>query len=76
MNSTKDKSEKQKYTEKRCPECFTVLKLDAKTCINCGQKVGSVNKFGLARRPFAWKAYLAFLISAILLGLYVKKMLF
>ena len=64
------------FKDKRCPECFAVLKLDAKTCFACGQKVGRVDKFGLARRPIDFKSYLVFLLSLLMLAGYIWKKFF
>jgi hypothetical protein len=42
---------------KKCPECFTKLPIEASTCTACKQRVGEVDKFGIAKKPFAWKGY-------------------
>ncbi len=61
------------YVTKKCPECFTYLKLEATRCDSCKTKVGPINKYGVAKRVVNWKAYLICLIVWILLGLYIWK---
>lgn len=64
------------YKNKRCPYCFTHLRLDATHCIDCKKKVGKIDKFGLAKKPFNYKAYLASLLWIIMLGIYIWKVFF
>lgn len=63
----------EQLTFKRCPYCYTYLRLDAKYCMDCKHKVGKVDKFGLAKKPISYKAYLASLLWIILLGIYIWK---
>ena len=71
MGFWKQKSGAQKkYRFKRCPGCFINLSLDEVKCPSCGEKVGSVDKNGLARRATDWKAYVVCIISWTVLGLY------
>jgi hypothetical protein len=63
------------FTYKRCPYCYTHLKLNATHCIECRQKVGLVDKFGLAKKPFNYKAYLAALLWVVMLAIYTWKVL-
>lgn len=60
-------------TSKRCPYCFTHLRLDATHCIDCKKKVGKKDKFGLAQKPMNWRAYLAALLWIVMLGIYIWK---
>ena len=61
------------FTNKRCPYCYTHLKLNAVHCMECRQKVGKVDSMGLARKPFNYKAYLAALLWVVFLGIYFWK---
>ncbi|MBU0995876.1 MAG: hypothetical protein KJ737_25555 [Proteobacteria bacterium] len=69
-------AEKINFKHKRCPECFAILKLDATACIECNTKVGKVDHVGLAKRPFNWKAYLAFILASALFAAYIWKVFF
>ena len=61
---------------KRCPHCFTPLKLTAEYCIECKNKVGPVNKLGLAKKAPNYKAYAAAILWIIVLGIYIWKIFF
>ncbi len=61
---------------KRCPYCFTPLKLEAEYCIECKNKVGLVNKLGLAKKPPNIKAYAAAILWAVVFGIYIWKIIF
>jgi hypothetical protein len=56
---------------KRCPYCSTTLPAYADQCFACKSKVGEKGKFGLAKKPFDWKAYLFCLTSVVALGVYL-----
>ena len=64
------------FTYKRCPYCYTHLKLNAEHCMECRKKVGEVDKLGLARKPFNYKAYFAAALWVILLAIYFWKIIF
>ncbi len=68
--------EQANFTYKRCPYCYTHLKLNAEHCIECRKKVGEVDKVGLAKKPFNYKAYLAAGLWVVLLSFYVWKLLY
>ncbi len=57
-NSDKKKTEKDPITFKRCPDCSANILLDATECSSCGVKVGGIDKFGKAKKPINWGAYL------------------
>ena len=61
----------EEFTTKKCPECFTYLPLEVEKCSSCGIRVGPVNKFGMASKPFNWGAYLACIVAWLALGIYV-----
>ena len=65
--------QRQKPKQKRCPFCFTYIRLDATHCVSCKNKVGKIDKFGLAKKPFNYKAYLAALLWIVMLGIYIWK---
>ncbi|PIP37114.1 MAG: hypothetical protein COX20_02510 [Desulfobacterales bacterium CG23_combo_of_CG06-09_8_20_14_all_52_9] len=54
---------KQLHTTKRCPECFYELPLNAKECISCHSRVGSVGADGRAKRPSDWVSYVLCVVS-------------
>ncbi|MBA3031290.1 MAG: hypothetical protein FP816_21085 [Desulfobacteraceae bacterium] len=56
---------------KRCPYCSTPIPRNAEQCFACKGKVGEMGKYGLAKKPFDWKAYLLCLISVVALGVYM-----
>ena len=56
------------YTYKKCHGCFSRLQIDANRCSECGEKVGTVDKFGIARRPNQWKGYAAAIVLWIVFG--------
>lgn len=62
---------KQKYSMKRCPECFYELPLNAKECLSCHSRVGPVGSDGLAKRPTDWLSYLLCAAAWAALGLYI-----
>lgn len=73
MSEEVDIESRSRITFKRCPYCFTSLRLDATRCLECKQKVGKMDKFGLAKKPLNIKAYLASLLWLVMLGLYIWK---
>lgn len=61
---------------KRCPYCYTLLRPDATHCIDCKKKVGKMDKFGLAKKPLNWRAYMAALLWTVMLAMYIWKVFF
>jgi hypothetical protein len=51
------------YSTKKCPYCYTMLKLDAKQCDICKKKVGAINKVGFAEKRVDWKAYITAVLA-------------
>ncbi len=45
------------YSLKKCPYCFTMLKLEADRCDRCKKKVGALDRAGFAQKRINWKAY-------------------
>ncbi|SCX91851.1 hypothetical protein [Desulfoluna spongiiphila] len=50
---------KRVFSFKRCPYCFTSLSLAAETCQSCHKRVGTVDRYGLAKKPINYMGYLA-----------------
>ncbi len=59
---------------KRCPYCYTPIKLEAEFCLECKRKVGPVNKLGLAKKPPNYKAYAAAILWITVLIIYFWKL--
>lgn len=59
------------FADKRCPYCFTHLKLNETECVGCHKKVGEVDKHGLARKPIRYKAYFAFFLWGVVVLAYI-----
>ncbi|MFZ5571791.1 MAG: hypothetical protein ACOZF0_15430 [Thermodesulfobacteriota bacterium] len=53
---------------KKCPECYTKLPMNAQKCHSCNQKVGEIDKFGFAKKPFNWVGYGSALVLWIAFG--------
>ncbi len=61
---------------KRCPYCFTPLRLNADHCFDCKEKVGQINKYGIAKKLPNYKAYAAAILWLTVLGIYIWKVFF
>ena len=72
MAGKKSKDPKARSVDtKRCPYCSTPIPMHVNRCFACGEKVGDMGKYGLAKKAFDWKGYLACLISFISFALFV-----
>ena len=72
MKEQKQKKKKRlTFEDKRCPECFARLPLETDFCSACCQKVGDVNKYGLAKKPINWRGYSICLVSMLAFGIYI-----
>ena len=67
----KSQEEVEAFTTKKCPQCFTYMPLEVDKCTSCGTRVGPVNKYGMASKPFDWIAYLSFFLAFLALAIYV-----
>jgi len=56
---------------KRCWNCSTFIPAEEKRCFSCHQRVGPVNKFGMARKPIDWWGYLVCIFLWALLAYYI-----
>jgi uncharacterized protein (DUF983 family) len=45
-------------TTKKCPYCYTYLKVEADRCDSCGKRIGEVDSVGWAKKPFDAAGYL------------------
>ena len=67
----KARKEDRVFTFKRCPYCFTNLKLAMDVCHSCHKKVGKVDRYGLAKKPANVMGYLATLLWVGILAGYI-----
>ncbi len=73
MGISKSKKNKKKiaiHHSKKCHNCGVHLNLKATECFSCNQKVGKVDKHGIAKKPFDWRGYLTCLVAWITFGIY------
>ena len=73
MLENEEYKQQRQPKQKRCPFCYTYIRLDATHCTDCKRKVGKIDKYGLAKKPFNYKAYLAALLWFVMLGIYIWK---
>lgn len=59
------------HATKKCPECYTYVKLNATRCPSCKTRLGEVEKHGMAKRTVDFNAYLFALIALVALGIYI-----
>jgi hypothetical protein len=71
LNSKKSIGSSLVYSMKKCPYCYSMLKLDAHNCDSCKNKVGAVNKAGFADKRFDWKAYLSAALACTAFIVYI-----
>ena len=67
----KSQDEEGAFTTKKCPQCFTYMPLEVEKCPGCSTRVGPVNKYGMASKPFDWIAYLSCFLAFLALGIYL-----
>jgi hypothetical protein len=51
------------YSMKKCPYCYSMLKLNADHCDICKKKVGAINRTGFAEKRIDWKAYASAILA-------------
>ncbi|MCD6184605.1 MAG: hypothetical protein J7K84_02255 [Deltaproteobacteria bacterium] len=59
------------FITKKCPDCLTILPLDAKKCTACGKKVGEIDKTGFAKRPINWMSYVISFLAWVAFCFYI-----
>ena len=53
-----DINEEISYVSKKCPHCFTYMPLKVLSCPACKEKVGPVDKYGMASKIPDYRSYL------------------
>lgn len=54
---------------KKCPYCATYVKRDATRCDFCNRKIGEINEYGVAKKPFNFMSYVVAIGAvAVLVG--------
>ncbi|MCG6911209.1 MAG: hypothetical protein LJE94_13945 [Deltaproteobacteria bacterium] len=56
---------------KKCPHCYTHIPLKAKICPSCKNKVGLIDKHGMATRRIDWMSYIICFLAWLTLGVYI-----
>ncbi len=56
---------------KRCPECNTHIPIEATRCTACDRRVGKVDKHGVSRKAFNYRAYVELVLALAALGGFV-----
>ncbi|CAN2040068.1 hypothetical protein GMMP15_1530031 [Candidatus Magnetomoraceae bacterium gMMP-15] len=72
----KDNTIKIKDIFKQCPHCSGYIPINASICEQCKKKVGKIDKWGYAKKPFDWKSYVLCFLSWLGLFLYLERILF
>jgi len=73
MSPTKS-DQKAAHLTKKCPYCWTYVKIDARQCDACKRKIGEVNEYGIAKKPFNLMSYIMALIAVGSLGAFIFYM--
>lgn len=71
INRKEDLDQIRLYSLKKCPYCFSMLKLNAEKCDRCKNRVGKITKTGFAEKPTNWKAYTISLFAWAAFAFYV-----
>ena len=61
----------QALKTKKCPYCYTYLTIADEVCFSCKNKVGKVDKYGMAKTPVDWNAYIRALLMWCIFCLFV-----
>jgi hypothetical protein len=61
----------QVYSMKKCPYCYSMVKLNADKCDICKNKLGAINKAGFAEKRVDWKAYGIAILASTAFLIYV-----
>jgi len=68
---TINKKGKISFATKKCPICSADLQIETTTCSWCNNKVGKIDKHGIAKKPFNWLSYLICLLAWAAFFIYV-----
>jgi phage FluMu protein Com len=71
-----DEQIKTRYVSKKCPECLTPMPLNANRCTACNQRLGEINKIGIAKRPVDWLSYVYAIAAVGALGYFTYWLFF
>ena len=63
---------KEPHVSKKCPNCYVHMHLDAEVCPSCKNKVGLIDKHGMATKRTDWVSYVICFLAWLALGLYIK----
>ncbi len=69
--SNKMEEKRADYSIKKCPHCYTPLAVSAEDCYACHNKVGEVDKHGMAQKPTDWKGYVVSSVLGIIFIAYI-----
>ncbi len=69
--SKRDTSPEHLHINKKCPECFDYIPLDAVKCPFCKTRLGSVDKHGMATKSTNWGSYIICFLAWAVLVIYV-----
>ena len=67
VKSKRDPNEETTYVSKKCPHCFTYMPLNVLTCPACKEKVGPVDKYGMASKNPDFYSYFVSFVAFIAL---------
>ncbi|MBW2611787.1 MAG: hypothetical protein JRE12_05400 [Deltaproteobacteria bacterium] len=62
---------KEPQVSKKCPYCYVHIPLKVEICPSCKQKVGMVDRHGMATRRVEWMSYIICFLAWLTLGLYI-----
>jgi hypothetical protein len=71
LRSEKKRDATLLYSMKKCPYCYTMLKLNAGKCDICKNRVGEINKVGFAEKRIDWKAYGTAILACMAFIVYI-----
>ena len=60
------------HVSKKCPYCYVHMPLDRAVCPSCKNKVGLIDKHGMATRRVEWGSYITCFLAWLTLGLYIR----
>jgi hypothetical protein len=71
LSSKKSSNVNLLYSMKKCPYCYSMVKLKADKCDICKNKLGAINQVGFAEKRVDWKAYGIAILAATAFIIYV-----
>ncbi len=67
VNSKRDVDGETMNVSKKCPYCFTYMSLKVLSCPSCKEKVGPVDKYGMASKITDYRSYFISFAASIAL---------